>query len=309
MIEGRGVVYAYKGRKVLHDLDFTIARGSVTALVGPNGAGKTTLINCLVGLVEPLSGVITMDGMDMLRHPMALRRRIGYMTDSFGLYKEMTVRQALTYLAIGHCMARSEIPARVEAVADRLGIAAYLDSKADDMSRGYRQRTGVAMALVHAPDILILDEPASGLDPESRGDFSEFVRGLCGEGLTIIISSHILTELEGYSTDMMVMQGGHIRAHMNFAAYRMRAIRSLHVELTRPDERALALIRGTQGISNANYAASKMYIHAAYEGSDDSLAALLKTLVAADVPVSMFFSPQRSMNEVYKTIIAGQEEV
>lgn len=210
VVRVRNLTYEYPGVRALDDVTFTVARGSVTAMVGPNGAGKTTLLRCMAALDQPLEGEIEIDGIDVLEHPRECHRRIGYLSDFFGLYGSLTVRQCLAYAASSQGLPDGEVNPAVTKTAARLNLTAKLDAAANTLSRGQRQRLAIGQALIHSPGLLILDEPASGLDPEARHELATLFHQLRDSGMTLIVSSHILAELDEYSTHMLVMRGGRI---------------------------------------------------------------------------------------------------
>ena len=168
MIEVRGLLFEYPGIRALDDVSFTIESGSITALVGPNGAGKSTLLRCLAALDHPLSGQISIDGVVVLVFPRSSHRNVGSLADFFGLYNELTVKQCLLYVARAHGIPAQEEDKAVMRAAERLQIAERMHDKAGALSRGLAQRLAIAQAIVHEPKVLLLDEPASGLDPEAR---------------------------------------------------------------------------------------------------------------------------------------------
>ena len=210
MIDVKNLIFEYPTKRVLHDIDCVIEKGSITALVGPNGAGKTTLIRCIVGLHAPYSGQVFFDGDDVHEHPRECHRRMAYLSDVFGVYDQLSVRQCLSYTARAYGVASIKIQSVVEAAAERLGLTDRLHEKSGALSRGLRQRLAIAQAIVHEPEFLVLDEPASGLDPEARHSLSQLLVNLRGGGMTLLVSSHILAELEGYCTDMLIMRDGRI---------------------------------------------------------------------------------------------------
>ncbi len=210
VVRVRNLSYEYPGVRALDDVSFTVPRGSVTALVGPNGAGKTTLLRCMAALDQPLDGDIEIDGIDVLEHPRECHRRIGYLSDFFGLYGSLTVRQCLAYAASSQGLADRDIEQAVTKTAASLNLTAKLDAASANLSRGQRQRVAIGQALIHSPGLLILDEPASGLDPEARHELAGLFQQLRASGMTLIVSSHILAELDEYSTHMLVMRGGRI---------------------------------------------------------------------------------------------------
>ena len=210
VVKVRHLSYEYPGVRALDDVSFTVPRGSVTALVGPNGAGKSTLLRCMAALDQPLDGEIEIDGIDVLEQPRECHRRIGYLSDFFGLYQSLSVRLCLSYAAHSQGLAHHDVDRAVTLTAERLNLTAKLDAASGDLSRGQRQRVAIGQAMIHSPGLLILDEPASGLDPEARHELATLFKQLRDSGMTLIVSSHILAELDEYSTHMLVMRGGRI---------------------------------------------------------------------------------------------------
>ena len=213
MIEVRGLTFDYPGIRALDDVTFTIEPGTVTALVGPNGAGKTTCMRCVAGLDEPLHGAIVVGGDDGRARPRDAHELMGVLYDFYGLYDDLTVVQCLRHRAGAQGVPGPEREARVERAAERMKVTARMGQKAGTLSRGWRQRLSIALNIVHEPKLLMMDEPASGLDPEARADLSAVLRQLHAEGMTIVVSSHILSELEDYSTHMLAIENGRITAH------------------------------------------------------------------------------------------------
>lgn len=207
------LTYEYPGTRALDGVSFALERGSVTALVGPNGAGKTTLLRCMAALDQPLDGHIEVDGIDVLENPRECHRRIGYLSDFFGLYDALSVRQGLTYAARSQGMDDAAAGAAALLTAERLQLEDKIDTRCGELSRGQRQRVAIGQALIHAPALLILDEPASGLDPEARHGLATVFKRLRADGMTLIVSSHILAELDEYCTHMLVIRGGRIIEH------------------------------------------------------------------------------------------------
>ena len=210
IIRVEGLVFEYPGLRALDDVAFSIEAGSITALVGPNGAGKTTLLRCLAGLERPLLGRIEIDGIDVLENPRECHKRIGYLSDFFGLYEDLTVRQCLRFVAESRGTPPQDSGPLVERTAVDLGLQSRLDARAGELSRGLRQRVAIGQAIIHVPKLLLLDEPSAGLDPEARLELALLFRMLRERGMTLLVSSHILAELEEYSSEMLILRNGRI---------------------------------------------------------------------------------------------------
>jgi ABC-2 type transport system ATP-binding protein len=216
IIETKDITYIYTEEKALNNVSFSIEEGSITALAGPNGAGKTTLMRCLAGLDKPYAGSIRINGIDAQEQPRDIHRITGYLSDFFGLYDALSVRQCLTYFAWSRLIPHDYMQTQIDWLIDLLGLEDVIDKKAGELSRGWRQRVGIAQSIIHNPKLLILDEPASGLDPEARQKLSNILRTLRKDhGMSIIVSSHILSELEDYCDSMLILRNGQLIDHIN----------------------------------------------------------------------------------------------
>lgn len=208
LIRVEHLTYDYATTRALADVSFTLDAASITALVGPNGAGKSTLMRCMAALDTPLEGEVIIDGQLASEHPRAIHRIMGYLPDLFGVYDDLTVKQTLDYFAEAGGVAAPERRAAVARVIALCELEHYAAAKTASLSRGWRQRLGIAQTLVHNPKILLLDEPASGLDPEARYSLAQLLLKLKDEGLCLLVSSHILSELEDYSGRMLILREG-----------------------------------------------------------------------------------------------------
>lgn len=299
MIEVRNLIYDYPGTRALNNVSFTIREGSITALVGPNGAGKTTLLRCLAALEEPVSGTILMNGADILTDPRSTHRKIGYLSDFFGLYEDLTVRQCLRYAAMSHGIPDDRHESVIELCAERLELADRLSMKAGALSRGQRQRLAIAQAIVHEPKFLLLDEPASGLDPEARHSLAILFRRLRDNGMTLLVSSHILSELAEYSTDMLVLRSGCIINHAPLDEVTPGTV--LEIRLAAPWD-GLAEILATKETATDVTITNE---HATFSYSADAAEQhrLLKELLDLGVPICAFTEQRQNLQEAYlKTV-------
>lgn len=208
MIDVSDLVYEYPTMRALKGVSLHVARQTITALVGPNGAGKTTLLRCLAALEDPYSGSVTVDGHDTREEPRAIHALLGYLPDFYGLYDALSVRRILTYTSRTRGIVPALTSTAVEKAADRVGLFERLEVKAGELSRGLRQRLAIAQAIVHEPKVLLLDEPSAGLDPQARRDLSALMVALKDAGMTLVVSSHILAELEDYCSEMIIIEDG-----------------------------------------------------------------------------------------------------
>jgi ABC-2 type transport system ATP-binding protein len=305
MIEVRNLVFEYPGTRALDAVSFTLRPGSITALVGPNGAGKTTLLRCLAALEEPVSGSILMDGRNILADPRATHRKIGYLSDFFGLYEELTAEQCLRYAAMAYGIPAGKQAERVKWCTDQLEIDYRLDVKAGALSRGQRQRLAIAQAIIHQPRFLLLDEPASGLDPEARHSLARLFKRLQQWGMTLLVSSHILSELEEYSTDMLVLRSGRIIDHAPLAKQEDTMVMEL---------RLAEALAGLGGLLQ-DFAA----IGSVLQASDDTalftcstdpavLHSLLRDLLAGGLRICSFAGQKQNMQDAYLRTVKGDRK-
>jgi ABC-2 type transport system ATP-binding protein len=304
MIEVKELVFEYPGTRALNGVSFRIEPGSITALVGPNGAGKTTLLRCMAALEEPMYGEVRIGGENIHEDPRACHRKLGYLSDFFGLYDELTVRQCLLHAAASRGIIASEQSRVTGKAAVRLGIADRLEMKAGELSRGLRQRLAIAQAVVHEPQILMLDEPASGLDPEARHSLAELFLALRDQGMTLVVSSHILSELDEYSTDMLVLREGRILSH-DPIEQEVAATVSLRLSLSEPVDGLQPLLSGLPGVSAVEGDDESALI--SFSGDAAAQHQLLKNLLAQGLPVCAFSEQQRNMQSAYLESVRRQE--
>ena len=202
----------YGNLLAVNQLDLTVPRGSIFGLIGPNGAGKSTTFAMMASLLLPTSGRIVVMGADPSRKPRTVRRRMGYMPDTLGVYDNLRVDEYLQFFAASYGIAPTEWTDLVDGLLELVDLSVKRSAMVNSLSRGMKQRLSLARALVHDPELLILDEPASGLDPRARVELRELLKTLNGMGKTIIISSHILSELEEMCTDVAIMEAGKLLA-------------------------------------------------------------------------------------------------
>lgn len=215
-IVARGVGKRYGPILALDDFSLEVKKGEVFCLLGPNGSGKTTFLRALTGYLLPTAGSIHVAGYDAVREPMAARRRIGYVPESVPLYRHMRVGEFLSFMARLRGVPGRAVEGAVRAAAERLSLTERLRSPIPSLSRGYRQRVALAQALVHDPDVLVLDEPTNGLDPRQIIETRNLIRGLAGRH-TVLMSSHILAEVEKTADRVAVLLGGKLRGERTIA--------------------------------------------------------------------------------------------
>lgn len=305
MVDVQNLNFDYPEKRVLHDVTFSVDTGSIVALVGPNGAGKTTLLRCLAALDRPHSGKISIGGKDTADFPRDVHHMTGYLSDFFGLYEGLTLRQSLTYMAWCQKIPQLDVAKRVLDVAEEVGITSRLDERAGTLSRGYRQRLGIGLAIIHDPRFLILDEPASGMDPDARIALSQMMRNLRKAGKTIIVSSHILTELEDYCTDMLVIKDGRVAEQVKLQEYAARTMRILKIGITGLSVSHMDFLTRQPNLKVT--ATDQNVVTCEFTGSEEDQQKLLKAMMAADVPVFSFNTTQHTLQDAYLDVTAGRK--
>jgi ABC-2 type transport system ATP-binding protein len=301
MIEIRDLAFEYPGHRALAGISLDIVGGSITALVGPNGAGKTTLLRCLAALETPYAGHVTIDGLDTRDAPRAIHARLGYLPDFFGLYDALSVKRCLQYAARAHGIAAGDALDAAQKAARRVGLLDRMEQPAGALSRGLRQRLAIAQAIVHQPKVLLLDEPAAGLDPQARRDLSQLLLSLKSDGMTLVVSSHILAELEDYSDRMVIVDHGRIVGGESIA---LKSGARLRIRLAAPRDDLGDFLAG-RGLQVIETSAG----HAVVTASADAAqrAELLKKLVQAGFAVTEFAEDTKALEEVYFAQVRSEQ--
>ncbi|GAC1350327.1 MAG: ABC transporter ATP-binding protein [Ktedonobacteraceae bacterium] len=308
MIKIQHVSKYYRKVNALDDLSLEIPPGSIYGLIGPNGAGKTTLIRILAALLTPSSGEVWFDNEEVGKTPTLIQRKVGYMPDFFGVYPDLTSLEYLEFFAGIHGIPRKKQASTVKDLLELVDLTTKGDALVESLSRGMKQRLCLARALVHDPEVLLLDEPASGLDPRARVELRELLRTLQGMGKTIIISSHILLELAEVCTDIAIIQAGRlvVSGDVEQVTRRLGGGRQLEIRvLERVPETAQAL-KDVPGISNV-ISENGDLLQADFQGDDRALHGVLALLINQGIPV-VSFAPRSSggrLEEVFMSITEG----
>lgn len=298
MISVEKLVYEYPSKRALHGMSFSIDAGAVVAMVGPNGAGKTTLLRCLAAVEMPFLGHVRIAGHDTEESPRECHRQIGYLSDFFGLYEDLTARKCLLHAGAMQRLDGPELALAIDQVVTYLELNDYIDVKAGTLSRGLKQRLAIAQAIIHSPRVLLMDEPASGLDPEARSKLAHLIKKLASHGMTIVVSSHILAELESYSTHMLTVEDGRLLGYTKIETDRSeQAERLITFSLVTPFASLEAHLAGKPNVVVRSVDPLSATI--SFGGSVEEQAALLRDLVADGLSISSFFEEQRTMQDIY----------
>ncbi|MEY2434124.1 MAG: beta-exotoxin transport system ATP-binding protein [Acidimicrobiaceae bacterium] len=266
-----GLTKRYGRARGIESVDLQVAHGEVFGFLGPNGAGKTTFIRTILDLLHPTAGTATVLGLDSQRDSMAIRRRVGYLPGELSLWPSETVRSVLQHLAR---LRGGVSQSSMDALADRFDVT--LDRKIRDLSKGNRQKIGLVQAFMHDPELLILDEPTSGLDPLQQREFRTLALERAASGVTVFLSSHVLSEVEHTATRVAVLREGRIVTVDDVAALKARALRQFEVTFAYPiDTNELATIEGVRVLGGHG-----AVVDLAITGSVDPL---IKALAGFDV--------------------------
>jgi ABC-2 type transport system ATP-binding protein len=301
-IATRGLTKRFERHTAVHDVELEIRQGEVYGLIGPNGAGKTTLIRMLATAEEPTIGEIYINGERLLRdqNNPKLKRQIGYLPDDYPLYDDLNVWDYLDYFARLYKLREPRRTQRLKEVLELVQLTHKRNSLISTLSRGMKQRLSLARTIIHEPMVLLLDEPVSGLDPLARVQFREIIKALQSAGMTILISSHILSDLEELCTSIGIMELGYL--------VESATLRDLHDRLSRQQ-----IILSTLGSLDALRAALHQAPHIQgvealpgthslrvhFSGSPEDAAALMRSLVQAGIPLNEFHCTKENLESIF----------
>lgn len=322
IIETRGLTKRYGRLVAVEELDLTVEAGAVFGFVGPNGAGKTTTMRILATLLRPTAGEAWVAGHSVLKERRGVRRAIGYMPDFFGVYGDMKVWEYLDFFAACYEIPTETRRRLVDDLLELVDLAHRREDYVDALSRGMKQRLCLARALAHDPQVLILDEPASGLDPRARIEIRELLRELQAMGKTIFVSSHILSEIEEVCTHVGIIEAGQLVATGTLEEMRqhIRAQRIVRIGLTGRDfdepsarglsrvvEEAQAWLAGRPDVVRVEPVTGngEGHLQVTFGGDDEALARLLSDLVSAGFPVTMFHEETGDLEDVFMRLTKG----
>jgi ABC-2 type transport system ATP-binding protein len=299
----RGVRRSFGAVHAVQGIDLEAPSGAVTALVGPNGAGKTTLLLVLATLLKPDAGEVRVAGFDPVTQAGKVRARMGWSPDVFGLYDTLTAREYLEVMASAYAVPKPARADRARYLLDLARLPEKADAPVHSLSRGQKQRLGLVRALVHDPGVLLLDEPASGLDPRSRVELRDLLRRLAGEGRAVLVSSHILSDLEEVADRVVFVDGGRtVGQHRIGELPASHALRTYRLRALDGGTLRQALERAGVGWAEAGHAGVDVEVL----GGESSAARLLAELVGAGVAVTAFAPVGGALEATYLDLVEGQ---
>lgn len=304
MLEVKNLVKSYGDFRAVQGISFSLKPGDIFGFIGSNGAGKTTTIRMLATLLEPTSGTASLNGIDVVENPMEIRRMIGYMPDFFGLYDDVKVWEYLDFFAsIYRVKKREQV---IDEVLELTDLTIKKHAFVQSLSRGMQQRLCLARCLVHDPKLLLLDEPASGLDPRARAELKELIAELGRMGKIVIISSHILPELSDFCNTVGIIERGNMLAFGDVASV-VRSIRPIRVfqietlDQVKPLEKLLSNIGSVRSID----VSSDRSIKIEFDGTELEQHQLLKSMIDNGFPIISFTEDQADLEDVFLNLTTG----
>ncbi len=305
MIQIEHLSKEYKGLTAVKDLSLNLEAGDIFGFIGPNGAGKTTTIKMLATLLKPTSGRALIDGIDVVEHPEAVRGRIGYMPAFFGIYDDMRVWEYLDFFAGAYRLPKSQRPRIIDDVLSLTDLEGKKDSYVEELSTGMKQRLCLAKTLIHDPKVLLLDEPASGLDPRARIEIKELFKELKAMGKTIIISSHILPELADFCNKVGIIERGEmlVSGDVQDIMDQVTGGRTLEIRLLDRLDEAAALLSDAAGVRAVRPVNSHLAVD--FTGSPEEQAGLNTLLISNGLRVLAFTEQAMDLEDIFMKVTKG----
>ncbi len=305
MIKTQGLTRKFKEFQALSGIDVLIEEGDVYGFIGPNGAGKTTTIRVLATLLEPSSGAAFIDGINVVEEPYEIKKRVGFMPDSFGVYEGMRLREYLDFFGAAYKIPLKKRRAIIDDVLTLTDLAGKADLFVSAFSRGMKQRCCLAKTLIHDPKVLLLDEPASGLDPRARAEFKELIKTLQEMGKTILISSHILSELGDMCNKIGIISDGKMLAQGEYREilHQIRKARDLRLEVIEGADLAEKALEEDPAIEDFTRSGDEFHIQTNMGAIE--ISGLLTRLVESGVKVLFLEEIKGSLEDVFMHVTNG----
>lgn len=306
MLEVKGLTKDYGGLRAVDDVKFALQPGDVFGFIGSNGAGKTTTIRMLATLLEPTEGTASLNGCDILDDPMGVRRQIGYMPDFFGLYDDVKVWEYLDFFATIYGVPGRQRPKVIDDVLELTNLTGKKEAFVQTLSRGMQQRLCLARCLVHDPTLLLLDEPASGLDPRARSELKELIAELGRMGKIVIVSSHILPELAGFCNTVGIIERGELLAFgpVDQIVRQVQVARILETRILDRAGEAASMLCGVASVASVD-PIDEQRLRIEFHGSLEEQADLLGRLVATGFRVVEFRELEANLEDVFLKLTTG----
>ena len=307
MLSIHGLKKKFGNFQALNGLDMEIEEGALYGFVGPNGAGKTTAIRIITGLLLPDEGTVEIAGKDALKYREEVKDEFGYVPDEFGMYDNLKVWEYMEFFASCYGLTGLVGRNRCNELLEQVKLADRADAFVDSLSRGMKQRLCLARALIHDPKLLVLDEPTSGMDPRTRMEFKELLKELCADGKTILVSSHILSELSQMCTDIAIIDAGKIvlSGNMFDILQKVNDSNPLLIKVYDRKDAAIRLLREDPTVKTIAIREDDIAVR--FHGGHDAEAALLRHLVESGIPVNGFIREQGDLESIFMQITNHDE--
>lgn len=305
-VQIRDLWVTYGDVQAVRGISFDIPKGEVFGFIGPNGAGKSTTIKVLATLKEQASGSAWIDGLAVEARPVEIRRRIGYMPDFFGVYEDLTVYDYLSFFAAAYQLPLNQRDGTIRDVLELTDLTGKSSAGVDGLSRGMKQRLALARVLLHDPDLLLLDEPASGLDPRARIEMRELLIALRDMGKTILISSHILHELAQLCTRIGIIESGKMVAEgsLDEIYQQLNLLQVVHVQIVNLEDGLVEQIGRIRGVNNVQVQSDRLSLQVHPEQIQPET--LLEKVLAVGARVRMFQPEAMDMETVFMKLTEGR---
>ncbi len=313
MLEIENLSKRYGKFQALDHLNLHIEKGEIFGFVGPNGAGKTTTMRIVCGLLKATSGLVHVDGVDAIARPEDIKRKVGYVPDFFGVYDNLQVMEYMEFYGSMYGMDKQEVREISKGLLELVNLSDKENEFVDTLSRGMKQRLCVARALIHNPDLLVLDEPNSGLDPRARFEMKEVLKNLGSMGKTIIISSHILPELSEMCSSIGIMERGKliVSGKVDEVMQKSKGNQPIKIRAFAPDysdsmeehDYISMILKEQPLVRKVNFTEDEILV--SFEGDDKEAAQLLKTLFERNILVSNFYREKEDLESLFLEITGG----
>jgi ABC-2 type transport system ATP-binding protein len=305
MLEVQKLRKEYGQLVAVQGIEFQLAPGDVFGFIGPNGAGKTTTIKMLATLLEPTSGTATLNGIDVVKYPEEVRPLLGYMPDFFGLYEGITVWEYLEFFAAAYRLPKNTRSQIIENVLELTDLTVKRDAYVETLSRGMQQRLCLAKSLVHDPALLLLDEPASGLDPRARIEIKELIRELGAMGKIVLVSSHILPELADFCNKIGIIEKGELLVWgpVNSIVQQLQPTRIIELRVLGEMEPVVHCLKTDPNAADVKMLDGKIELH--YHGDLEAQADLLSMLIRDGFRIASFTETSLDLEDVFMRVTQG----
>ncbi|BAQ10351.1 ABC transporter ATP-binding protein [Bacillus sp. OxB-1] len=309
MIEIKGLTKQYGQFKALDDLNLSLSEGTVFGFVGANGAGKSTTFLILATLLQATSGDAVINGVSVRENPADIRKMIGYMPDFFGVYDQLKAEEYLDFYGASYGIPAAEREKLIPQLLELVDLSHKRHSYVDALSRGMKQRLCLARSLIHDPKVLILDEPASGLDPRARVEMRDILKTLKKMGKTILISSHILPELAEMCDEIGVIDNGRLIAHGSVAEIqaKLQGEKVITVRTTGSPDRLVSFLEEEPFVSRIIREDEQNHVEFAFKGNEEDQVALLNRAVGQHIPILSFTEHVTNLEDVFMEITKGAD--